>query len=257
MEKKKIVSIEDRIPKLKEVRKKKANRRLIFYLSIFLLLVSAIVYLQSPLSYVKTIDITGNMDVSEIEVIDQSQLTYETNIWSVKQKAIQDSLKTNPIIKTAEVKKKLPWTIEIRIEEYDRVGYVKDKNAYYLVLGNGNTLSEATPFIGDAPIIEGFTEETYFQSMVAELHELPKSIMNLISEVHWQPSEGNKNKIILYMNDGFIVDGTIRKFSEKMQIYPSIIAQLEPGSEGIIHIGVGAYFENFNENEENDDEDIE
>lgn len=254
MEKKKIVSIEDRIPKLKEVRKKKANRRLIFYLIVFFLLISVIVYLQSPLSYVKTIDITGNIHVSEKEVIDQSELTSETNIWSVKRKNIQDLLSNNPIIKTAEVKRKLPRTIEISIEEYDRVGYVKNENEFYLVLGNGNVLSNTTRFIGDAPIIEGFTEESYFENMVTELQELPKSILNLISEVHWRPTEENNNKIILYMNDGFVVDGTIRNFSEKMQIYPSIVAQLEAGSEGIIHIGVGAYFEKLNKNKQNDEE---
>lgn len=253
MEKKKIVSIEDRIPKLKEVRKKKANRRLIFYLSIFFLLISLIVYLQSPLSHVKTIKVVGNHYVSEKEVIDQSELTNKSNIWAVKRENIQDLLSTNPVIKTAEVRRKLPWTIEISIEEYVRVGYVKDKNEFYLVLENGKKLSKPTAFIGDAPILEGFTEESYFESMVIELQKLPKSILNLISEVHWQPSEENKNKLILYMNDGFVVDSTIRNFSEKMQIYPSIVAQLEPGSEGIIHIGVGAYFENLNENKKNDE----
>src|SRR5699024_3959159 len=54
-----------------------------------------------------------------------------------------------------------------------------------------------------------------------------------------------KNKILLYMNDGYTVDGTIRNFAEKMKLYPSIVSQVPEDEEGIIHIGVGAYFDSF------------
>src|SRR5699024_4047408 len=112
-------------------------------------------------------------------------------------------------------------------------------------LGTGITLPVHVDSFSEAPQMIGFIEETYLKSMSAELEKLPKSILNLISEIHWQPTEENKNKVVLYMNDGFVVDGTIRNFADKMQVYPSIVAQLEPDSKGIIHIGVGAYFEEF------------
>lgn len=252
MEKKKIVSIEDRIPKLKQVRKKKANQRLIFYLSIFFILISIIIYLQSSLSDIKNIVVKGNHSVSNEEVIEQSLLTTQTNIWTIKQEKIKDIIGRNPIISSVEVNRQLPWTVEITIEEFDRVGYIKTENQFYPVLENGTTLSNATSFIGDAPIIEGFTDELLFNNMVGELQKMSKSILNLISEIHWQPTNENQNKIMLYMNDGFIVNSTIRNFADKMQIYPSIVAQLEPGSEGIIHIGVGAYFETYH-NDENEE----
>src|SRR5699024_3488929 len=84
MEKEKIVSIEDRIPKLKEARKKKANRRLVFYLSIFFLLISIIVYLQSPLSQVKHIEVNGNKVLTDKEVIQKSGLALDAKIWVVQ-----------------------------------------------------------------------------------------------------------------------------------------------------------------------------
>lgn len=83
--------------------------------------------------------------------------------------------------------------------------------------------------------------------MSKELSNLPNNILNIISEIHWTPTDKNKNDITLYMTDGFMVQSSIRNFSEKMKVYPSIASQLEPGSEGIIHIGVGAYFEPFNQ----------
>ncbi|MFA1818657.1 cell division protein FtsQ/DivIB [Virgibacillus oceani] len=261
MSKKKIVSIEDRIPKLKQARKKKANRRLVFYLSIFFFLISIIVYLQSPLSHIKTIQVNGNSFLTDEEVIEHSELETSTNIWTINRDEIVERITNNPIVESAELNRILPRTVEINLEEYEHVGYVEDGNGYLPLLGNGTVLEsmhQSSPN-GDAPIIFGFNDEEYLQRMSSELEKLPKDISNLISEIHWTPAEDDSNKLLLYMNDGFLVDGAIRNFAERMEVYPSIAAQLDEGAQGIIHIGVGAYFESFDEpsTEDETEDDIE
>ncbi|WP_404452509.1 FtsQ-type POTRA domain-containing protein [Virgibacillus necropolis] len=247
MSKKKVVSIEDRIPKLKHARKKKANRRLIFYLSIFFVLISIIVYLQSPLSHVHTIEVTGNTALSDNEVVEKSKLTTDTNIWMINESEIKNELIENPIIDTVEVSKKLPWTVEIAIQEFKRVGYIKEDGFFHPILGNGKVLTtlKKETSNGDAPLLLEFNDEAILNKMTDELTKLPQNIRNMISEIHWKPKDENENKIVLYMSDGYIVDGTIRNFAKKMKVYPSIVAQLDPKSKGIIHIGVGVYFESF------------
>lgn len=247
MSKKKIVSIEDRIPKLKQARKKKANRRLIFYLSIFFLLISIIVYLQSPLSHVHSIEVTGNTALSDEEVVETSTVTTDTNIWMIDESKIKNKLNKNPIIDSVKVNKRLPWTVELEIKEFNRVGYIKQDGFYYSILGNGKVLTKLKKekTTGDAPLLLDFNDESKVNKMTNELKQLPQNIRSLISEIHWKPKEDNKNKIVLYMSDGYLVDGTIRNFADKMKLYPSIVAQLDPKSKGIIHIGVGVYFESF------------
>lgn len=258
MSKKNIVSIEDRIPKLKQARKKKANRRLIFYLSIFFFLISIIVYLQSPLSHIKTIDVNGNTYVSDEEIIESSNLTTDTNIWTINRSEIVQLINKNPILESVTVSRKLPWTIEIQVTEQQIIGYIRNETAYNPVLGNGEILNVTNDTLnGDAPLIYGFDDDAYLHRMAEELKELPSSIMKIISEVHWVPSEENKNNVLLYMNDGYIVKGTIRDFAEKMEVYPSIVAQLDPEEKGIIHIGIGIYFESFNQEDEEDMTEIE
>ncbi|MFC3040246.1 cell division protein FtsQ/DivIB [Virgibacillus xinjiangensis] len=245
MSQEKIVSIEERIPKLKQARKKKSNRRLVFYLSIFFILISVIIYLQSPLSHVREVVVNGNSLLEEEEVIRQSGLDDSTNIWTIDKPGITSALTSNPMVESAEISRKFPWTVKISLQEYKRIGYIKEESSYFPVLGNGRVLTqlENVPFKGDAPLLFNFTEEEHLHRMTAELDQLPHSLLNLISEIHWQPNESSKNNILLYMNDGYVVSGSIRSFAEKMQVYPSIVSQLDPDSEGIIHIGVGAYFE--------------
>ena len=251
MAKKKIVSIEDRIPKLKQARKKKANRRLVFYLSIFFILISVIIYIQSPLSDVKTVKVTGNHYVTDEKVTELAGLDDFPNIWTISKKDMKKDLKAYPLIQSVEIDKKLPQTVQVNVEEYDLVGYVKQDEYYLPVLENGEKISEikSKTMQGNAPLILDFTEGAYLEKMSEELNKLPRSIRNLISEIHWTPKGENKNKILLYMNDGFMVDGTIRNFSEKMKVYPSIVSQLPEDEKGIIHIGVGAYFESFTSEE--------
>jgi cell division protein FtsQ len=258
MSKKQIVSIEDRVPKLKQARKKKANRRLIFYLSIFFFLISIVVYLQSPLSHVRNIQVTGNTSLDEDEVIKQSGVKPGTNIWTINKTKIIREIGENPVIESAAVSRKLPWTVQIKLKEYDRVGYMKKEGYFHPVIGNGTLLALKQKTVhGDAPVLAGFKDNDYLRKMTKELEKLPKSIFNVISEIHWKPGKENKNKIILYMNDGFIVDATMRDFAKKMQVYPSVVSQLEPDSKGIIHIGVGAYFESFQPPEDEGEEDNE
>ncbi|WP_249869867.1 cell division protein FtsQ/DivIB [Oceanobacillus saliphilus] len=251
MSKKNIVSIEDRIPKLKQARKKKANRRLIFYLSIFFILISVIVYLQSPWSNIKAINVNGNLYISDDEVIEYSKLTTNSNIWTINKTDIENLIVSNPLVESASLERKLPWTVQINVTEHQIIGYLREGSIYYPVMGNGEILEVAgDSFSGDAPLIFGFDDENYLKKMAEELEKLPVNILDIISEIHWKPTEENKNNILLYMNDGYLVKGTIRDFADKMEVYPSIVSQLDPEEKGIIHIGVGVYFESFHTEED-------
>ncbi|WP_217585683.1 cell division protein FtsQ/DivIB [Lentibacillus saliphilus] len=249
MSKKNIVSIEDRIPKLKQARKKKANRRLITYLTIFFLLVSVVVYLQTPLSHIKTIHVRGHNQVAQSSIIQLSGLSTDMNIWSVDLTDVENTITDKPEIRSVKVERELPWTINIQIDEFDRVGYVHQDKSYIPLLETGELLSKEKlkqPH-GDAPLLIGFRDSDVRYNMSQQLKELPASIRHLISEIHWTPEPDNKNKLRLYMIDGFVVEGTIRNFSDRMKVYPSIVSQLAPGSKGIVHIGVGAYFEAYDQ----------
>jgi cell division protein FtsQ len=248
MGKEKIVSIEDRIPKLKEQRRKKANRRLVFYLSIFFILISIIVYLQSPLSQIKHFEVNGNTVLSDEEIIEKSGIASDTNIWVIQKSQVKQNIKEHPVIQSVEVSRKFPQTIQLDVNEHHIIGYMEEDAIYHPILQNGTIITNETiTNKGDGPLLHNFKKDAYLERMAAELNGIPEDIFNLISEITWEPTKKNKYKIIMYMNDGFIVDATIRNLATKMKAYPSIIAQLDEGEKGIIHMGVGTYFEKTNE----------
>ncbi|WLR47035.1 cell division protein FtsQ/DivIB [Halobacillus litoralis] len=251
MEERKVVSIEDRIPKLKQTRRKKANRRLILYLTILFLLIATVIYLQSPLSNVRHIVVEGEYHVSEEEIIELAGVTTSTNYWRVDEEEMKQQIESHQEITFASIDRSFPNNVQIEVKEAERIGYVKQDGAFHAILENGSRLDGQTALPGgDAPILVGFNKETYLKEISQELKDLPSSVSSLISEIHWDPRDGNPYQILLYMNDGYQVQASIRSFAEKMPAYPSIVAQLDEGAEGIIHIDVGAYFEEYPESEE-------
>lgn len=247
MEKGNIVSIEDRIPKLKEQRRKKANRRLITLLLLFFFLIICIVYFQSPLSNVKNVVVSGNELYSRDVLINKSGITQKTNIWKIDSGEIERKIEKSPEIKEATIETKLPSTVYIKVKEYKRIAYISKEKLFLPVLENGQMLNEKqmTEIPVNAPILIGFKEGRVLNEMIEGLEELPREVLNSISEINYTPKETDEFHITLFMNDGYEVSATLRSFSDKMSHYPSIASQLDPNVKGIIDLEVGSYFKAY------------
>ncbi|MBM6618544.1 cell division protein FtsQ/DivIB [Bacillus suaedaesalsae] len=247
MEKGKVLTLEERIPKLKQQRRQKANRRLIFYVSIFFLLIIGILYLQSPLSHVKNVEVKGNVHVLSDEIVSLSEINDKTSFWNLNTESITHKIKQNKQIKSVTIERKLPNSVGIVVTEMKRVAYAINDGKYYPILEDGNVLksSESTSFPSDAPILMDWKPGEELQEMASELAKLSPAIVNSISEIHHTPEESDSVHITLFMNDGREVSATITDFAKKMSAYPAIVSQLNPELKGIIHMEVAYYFESY------------
>ncbi|AUZ38538.1 cell division protein FtsQ/DivIB, partial [Bacillus sp. MBGLi79] len=118
IDKEKVVNIEERIPKIKEQRKQKANRRLITFILLFFTMMLIIIYLQTPISKVSTVEIKGNKNVSKDQIISLSSIHKgQTEFWSLSKQKAAEKIEQNKLIKKAEISKQLPNKIAISIEE--------------------------------------------------------------------------------------------------------------------------------------------
>lgn len=251
----KLVSLEDRIPKLKEQRKRKTNRRLTFLISVFFLLILLVVYFQSPLSHVSDIEIEGNEIVNNKSVIEKSGLSGKTNIWNVDKHTIVKQLLTIPEIKHASVKIKFPNKINIHVQEHDSIAYISNGTSLSPVLENGKILKNGKDVKPtNLPILTNFQKGKILDEMVDQLQQLPSEIINSISEIHYEPLNTDQYHLTLFMNDGFEVSATMRTLADKIIHYPSIISQLGSNVKGVIDLEVGSYFKPYKTEGEQKDE---
>ncbi|TXC92048.1 FtsQ-type POTRA domain-containing protein [Metabacillus litoralis] len=258
---KKVVSLEDRIPKLQQQRKHKTNRRLISFLSIFFLLILLVIYFQSPLSKVSRITVSGNNYVTSGEIIEMSGISKSTGFWNINSDNVKEKIEKHLQIKKVEIQKQVPNYIFLQVEEFESVAYLEKAGAYFPILENGQALQDqvvTTP--ADAPILINWKSNEEIEELVSELKKISPTITNSISEIHHTPGKTDPWLIKLYMNDGFEVIASVRTFSKKMESYPSIVNSLDENSRGVIHLEVGSYFRSYdqlNKEEEGNESEIE
>ncbi|WP_404409027.1 cell division protein FtsQ/DivIB [Jeotgalibacillus malaysiensis] len=251
MNRKPVVSLEDRVPQLRQRRRKRANRRLVGVVLLFVFMIIIVLYFQSPYSKVQNIQITGNSGISKDQAVQLSGISTGDPYWTLNTEEAENRLKDNKMIKDAEIKRDLPLNVEVIIEEFDKVALSREGQLYRAVYENG-FIGEPLPVQDidfSAPVLNGFQQGQIVNDLASALSDLPGNVLNSISEVHYSPSEVDSNRIIIYMNDGFEVHAVIPTLVEKMTHYPSIVSQLDPEVRGIIDLEVGSYFRAYNAGE--------
>lgn len=245
MSDKKVIQLDDRIPKLREQRRQKTNRRFVIYITLFFILILIVAYIESPLSNIKSITVSGNQYLNANQIVQASSLSKSKKVWGVNQKAIKNHLKQLPSIKSVTVHTNLvSGQVDLKVTEYQRVAYLRTKDTYKPVLANGKFMPsddlKAIPV--HAPILVGFSEDQTLSNLSEQLTQLSPSILYNISEIDFTPTSLYPNGITLYLNDGHEALADIPTLAQKMKLYPSILSNLPIGQKGIVQLRVGAYW---------------
>lgn len=242
----KVIDIEERIPSLREKRRRKTNKKFLFMLTVFVVALLAILYFQSPLSKLETIKVSGAVLHEQAFYEEQSGLTIENSLWSFSTSDIEASMEKIEGVQKVSVSRVWFRNIEIVINEWKTVAYLEDGGQYSLLLESGETfptgmlLPEA-----ESPVLNNFKNPDTRKRMTAQLLKMDDTVYHLISEIIVTGDEKDSDSITVYMDDGFEVRAFISTFAEKMAYYPDVTAQLNSYEKGVIDIEVGTFFTPF------------
>lgn len=244
----KIIDIEERIPSMREKRRRRTNKKFLFVLAIFVTALLIIFYFQSPLSKVKEITIKG-ASLHEAEFYrEQSQLVEGQSLWGFKTQTVEDSLSGLDVVKEASISRKWPNEIEIQISEWGTLAYIEERESYSLLLENGELFpSSMFSLEADVPILTDFTNPDVRKQLSAQLVKMDKGSYHLISEIKFTGTDEDLESLTIYMDDGYEVRAIIPTFAKMMAYYPDITAQLDGLEKGVIDMEVGTYFIPFSE----------
>ncbi|PLS33800.1 cell division protein FtsQ [Carnobacterium maltaromaticum] len=247
---KKVVSMEDKLPRLKELRRKKMYRRLCTLIFLFSFAIFLIVYFISPFSRIETISVVGANEVTDQAVIDASRLKSGDSLWSnfFERKKIAQKIENQlEQVKSATLQFDGLNSFKIAVKEYKTVAYLAKDNEYHNILENGKIVKESRKVsIGNPPIFVDFKEGPALDEMILQYSQLSTNIKNSISEIQFTQSDSDDYLITLNMNDGNQVVASIPSFAEQMAYYPDTVKKID-GQKGIINMEVGIFFKPFEE----------
>ena len=242
----KVIDITERVPAMKKRRRRRTNFKFIALITIFLFIILLLLYFQSSLSDISKIDVSGaNLKEDEF-YMEASTLKLSDSMWSFKVADVEKSLSENEWVKSVEVKRVWLNKVKISIEEWHKVAYISKDGMFYPMLDNGVIFDESNELVPiDAPIFLGFEEEGLRKKVLKQLSKLKPEVLSLISQINANPTEADPYAITLYMNDGYEVRAEANTLAEKLNYYPSIVAQIENDEtfeKGIVDIEVGSYY---------------
>ncbi|PGM54854.1 FtsQ-type POTRA domain-containing protein [Bacillus sp. AFS053548] len=243
MQENKIISLEDRVPVLRNKKRKKANLRLLVTILVFFSLLLCVLYFQTSIGSKIHLVINGNQLYSDKEIQKLADVSVDDSFLTIRSKRVVDQLESQNTIQSAIVHKRFPNKVEIDVKEFQPVGQGLFSGKKYLLLESGVLIKEKNS-LGNttAPDLIGWKQGDELQEMAAELKKMPQSIFQSISEIDYTPSKDDPLLITVFTNEGYEVRTTIRKFSNKMSNYPLILKSIPKDQKGVIHLEVGAYF---------------
>lgn len=181
---------------------------------------------------IQNIYIIDNNILSDKEIIKEAKINdYPPYMLSLGFK-IEKNILNNDYIKEVKVKKRL-FKVYIYIEEYKPLAIYNGK-----VLLDNNSLVENTYNLKQIPVILKDVNTLEFSKSFEKVNN---NILSKISQIEYAPNEVDKNRYLLYMNDGNSVYVTLEKIT-KINKYNSIVSQMNE-KKGIIYLDSGDYVE--------------
>jgi cell division protein FtsQ len=223
------------MPVLREPkRRSRSNRKLLALLFLFFMTVLIILFFQSSLSKISTIDIRGNEYIATDTIAKASGVSVGDHFFGRSGTSIERSVATLHMVQSAHVTKRFPGHITIEVQEYPKVAFqIGDDGVLQAVLADGSAATlQNTGTVPDKPLLTGWQASDPLRVKLCQtLAKIPAALFSDISEIRPDPSAGFDDKIKMYTRSQYIVQTTITLLPDKIERLSSIVDNLRENNE--------------------------
>ena len=209
--------------------------------SVLILLLS--VYLLTPLSTIKNIDVKGNSntqadDIKQASGIQDSDYTLALLL---DKETYAERIKSNHWIESAKIDYQFPTNFTIEVKEFDIVGYYVSGEEYYPILSSGTV--ESTPVnrlnLPETYLTVTFNDEQQVKELITGLSTISEDIKSQIQKIELAPSKATADLLKITMLDTDEILVPLSELSKKLPYYSKIKPQLTEPS--VVDMEAGAY----------------
>lgn len=222
----------------KIVKKKKLK---IFRLLLVIVILGGIVltmelYLNTR---IKNITIKGTDYLKDDYILYLAKLEDYPSFYYTTKGKIKRKLEKSPYIKKVNIKKGFYHTILIEIQE-NKPLFMKETNQKIILENQKEITYNDEISLFRIPRLMNEIPNSKYDSFKKNISKIDSSILGKISEVTYVPNEFDKDRFLLYMDDGNSVYLTLTKF-KMINYYNNVLKQLE-GKKGILYLDSGNHF---------------
>ena len=203
------------------------------------------VYLLTPLSTIKNIEVKGNSntqadDIKQASGIQDSDYTLALLLDKEK---YAERIKSNHWIESAKINYQFPTNFTIEVKEFDIVGYYVSGEEHYPILSSGTV--ESTPVdrlnLPETYLTVTFNDEQQVKELITGLSTISEDIKSQIQKIELAPSKATADLLKITMLDTDEVLVPLSELSKKLPYYSKIKPQLSEPSVVDMEAGVYSY----------------
>ena len=203
------------------------------------------IYLLTPFSTLKNIEVTGTVETNADQIKEASGIRdsdYTFSLLLNKDKHAE-MIKSNHWIESASIHYQFPTNFTIQVKEYGIVAYYVSGEDHYPILSSGTVETSPVSLLSlpETYLSVLFNDEQQVKTLIAQLADVSPEIKQAIKTIELAPSSVTSDllKITMYDTDEVLVP--LSELGKKLPYYSKIKPQLTVPSGIDMEVGIYSY----------------
>ena len=192
--------------------------------------------LQEP---IHNIVVIGNHYLSDDDIIDLAGVRDYPSLYLLNRKKTCQKVLKSSYVEECKIHKKWGFVFSIVIQEKKALFYDSNEKKYVFSDQKMVVEDEISKHFR-VPRLLNYVPDKKYQKFIQGMSKVKEDTLSQIGDIEYQPNEYDKDRFLLYMDDGNMVYLTLTKF-KMINHYNEVLEQLE-GHKGILYLDSGNHF---------------
>ena len=189
---------------------------------------------------IKNIIIKGNSYLNDDYIIDLVCIKDYPSFLSISSKSIKKKLNKSPYVENVSIERKFFNILIISIQE-NKPLFTNNINNTVVFENKKEVDQEQIISVFRIPRLINYVPDNKYSNFIKGMKNINSDILGKISDIEYLPNDYDKDRFLLYMDDGNMVYLTLTKFN-MINYYNDVLSQLE-NKKGILYLDSGNHFQ--------------
>lgn len=189
---------------------------------------------------IRNLIVEGTSYLNDDYILELADVKSYPSFWLSSTVEMEQKLEESPYISSASVNREFFHTLVLDIEE-NKPLFINNINQTVVFSDKEEVSVSEEIDLFRVPRLINYVPDNKYKSFIKGMANIKKDILGKISDIEYQPNDYDKDRFLLYMDDGNMVYLTLTKF-EMINYYNDVLSQLE-NRKGILYLDNGNHFQ--------------
>ena len=189
---------------------------------------------------IKNIIVKGNNYLNDDYILELSKTKSYPSFYFTSSISIKKRLLKSPYIEEVKINKKFFHVLEIKVKENKPLFVNSNKNTVVFENKREVPMDEEID-VFRVPRVINYVPDDKYAIFIKKMAKINEDTLGKVSDIEYKPNDLDKDRFLLYMDDGNMVYLTLTKF-KMINYYNDVLSQLE-NKKGILYLDNGNHFQ--------------